>query len=389
MFRTTVFLLLLLGTIGGAGSAAEPDERELGRVFGETVAPFVQTYCQSCHGKETTEGKLDLSAYTALEKVAAQHATWQTVLQRLEDKEMPPEDAKKQPTPAERQAVITWILAVRAHDAARNAGDPGIVPARRLNAAEYNNTIRDLTGADIRPTREFPIDPANEAGFDNSGQSLAMSPALAKKYVEAARHVAEHLVLKPHGLAFAPHPAMTDTDRDKYCVNRIVGFYQRQPTDLAAYFLAAWRYKHRAELGQPEATLSEIAASEGISPRYLATVWSALADEPADVGPMAKLQAMWRELPPPNSKRNPPVNECQQIRNWVKLLRGKLEPAVKGLKVSGVHEGSQSFVLWKNRQYAANRRTYSKLALQIQGDDVEKPEPDLAVRDYHRVRSVE
>jgi hypothetical protein len=59
------------------------------------------------------------------------------------------------------------------------------VLARRLSNAEYDYTIRDLTGVDIRPTREFPVDPANQAGFDNSGESLAMSPALVKKYLDA------------------------------------------------------------------------------------------------------------------------------------------------------------------------------------------------------------
>src|SRR5207247_1857668 len=104
----------------------------------------------------------------------------------------------------------------------------------------------------------------------------------------------------------------------KYCVNRIIGFYQRQPTDLAAYFLAAWRLKHRAALGQPEATLDEIAAAESISSKYLATVWSALADEAADVGPMAKLQAMWRDLPAPDGTRSVPTTECERMRDWVK-----------------------------------------------------------------------
>jgi len=51
-----------------------------------------------------------------------------------------------------------------------------------VSNAEYDATVRDLTGVDIRPTRTLPVDPANEAGFDNSGESLAMSPALLKKY---------------------------------------------------------------------------------------------------------------------------------------------------------------------------------------------------------------
>src|SRR5262249_10447682 len=190
--------------------------------------------------------------FRRLDDVGKNHSTWQLVLERLKAKEMPPEDALVQPTTLQRQAVIQWIRSFRAAEAQRNAGDPGIVPVRRLNSAEYNYTIRDLTGVDIRPAREFPVDPANEAGFDNSAEALAMSPALLQKCMEAARLVADHLVLKPQGFDFAPHPAMTDTDRDKYCVKRIVQFYQRQPTDYAAYFVAAWKYKHRAAAGRPE-----------------------------------------------------------------------------------------------------------------------------------------
>ena len=110
--------------------------------------------------------------------------------------------------------------------AKRNAGDPGRVTARRLSNAEYDDTIRDLTGVDIRPTREFPVDPANEAGFDNSAESLSMSPALVKKYLEAAQFVADHLVLKPRGFDFAPFPVIADTDRDKYCVRQNHRFLQ-------------------------------------------------------------------------------------------------------------------------------------------------------------------
>ena len=121
------------------------------------------------------------------------------MLEKLTAKEMPPEEAKQHPAPDLRQAVIDWIQAMRRHEAERNAGDPGPVLARRLSNAEYDYTIRDLTDVDIRPTKEFPVDPANEAGFDNSGESLTMSPALVKKYLEAARRVAEHVVLKPSG----------------------------------------------------------------------------------------------------------------------------------------------------------------------------------------------
>ena len=61
---------------------------------------------------------------------------------------------------------------------------------------------------------------------------------------------------------------MVHTDRDKYGIPRIVGFYERQPTDYADYFAAAWRYRYRVALGQPRAKLAEIAAESGVSSNY-------------------------------------------------------------------------------------------------------------------------
>ena len=210
---------------------------------------------------------------------------------------MPPEKAKKHPSAEQRAAVIEWITSMRRNEAQLHAGDPGIVLARRLSNAEYDYTIRDLTDVDIHPTKEFPVDPANEAGFDNTGESLTMSPSLVKKYLEAARHVSEYLVLKPDGLAFAPFPLIDETDRDKYCVRNIIQFYQRQPTDLAEYFLAAWHFQNRAAMGKPQAALADIAAADKVSPKYLATIHAMLIAGGEEIGPIAGLQAMWKQLP--------------------------------------------------------------------------------------------
>ncbi len=363
--RLCVCLLLLLSA-AAVLTAAEP-AGDLSKQFESSIRPLLVTYCLDCHGKEKTEAELNLTTFATAANVSKGHQVWQIVLERLEAGEMPPEDAKSKPSDEQRKALIAWIRNFRRSEAERTAGDPGPVLVRRLNSAELNYAIRDLTGVDIHPAREFPVDPANEAGFDNSGESLTMSPALLKKYVAAARKVAEHLVLTPSGIAFAPHPVMTDTDRDKYCVKRIVDFYQRQPTDYSAYFAAAWRYKHRAALGQPDATLESIATAERVSPKYLATIWQTL-EEPAEVGPIAKLQAMWKDLPAPADDNSAVRHGCQQMRDFVVRLRHKLEPTFEDLEVAGIHKGSQTFVLWKNGQYASHRRKFAREALQVEGE---------------------
>jgi len=76
------------------------------------------------------------------------------------------------------------------------SSDPGRVTARRLNRNEYNNTIRDLLGVDVRPADDFPQDDSGY-GFDNIGDVLSMSPALMEKYVTAAERVARLALFGP------------------------------------------------------------------------------------------------------------------------------------------------------------------------------------------------
>jgi hypothetical protein len=240
-----------------------------------------------------------------------------------------------------------------------------VVLARRLSNAEYNYTIRDLTGVDLRPTREFPVDPANPAGFDNSGESLTMSPALLNKYLQAAREVGDHMVLTPDGFDFAPYPMLVETDRDKYAITRIVDFYHRQPTDYADYFEAAWRFKYRSILGKPNATLASVSADAKVSAKYLALVWP-LLEEPEEkakeeVGPIAKLQAMWRALPVPNAdqldpKSTPVREQCLEMRDFVTRIRNHTAMQFTAPVVRGLPAASQPLLNWKLDQFNSHRR---------------------------------
>ncbi len=354
-----VLALCLSGV--GAGERGAPTPRA-GRTsppgplearFSATVRPFLERYCYSCHGAKKPKASLDLSRDATAAAVAGNGRRWEQVLERLRAEEMPPEGAPRQPEAGERAAVIAWLRDLRDREARRHAGDPGPVLARRLSNAEYDYTIRDLTGVDVRPAREFPVDPANEAGFDNSGESLAMSPALLKKYLAAARRVADHLVLLPEGFAFAPHPAVTDTDRDRYCVSRIIAFYERHQVDLADYFLAAWRFRHRAALGKPTAALRDFAEGAGLSTRYLEAIWSLLQEAQPAPGPLGEVQAEWRKLPADAREQAEARRDCERLRDRVARLRKGLSPRVQPLTVKGISRGSQPFVLWRNDQLAA------------------------------------
>ena len=336
------------------------------------LQPFLQTNCIECHHGPDSEAKLDLGAFQSRASFERRFAQWKEIERRVSDGTMPPKDATPRPSEKERLEFIVRLRLIRKEETIRLAGDPGSLVVRRLSNAEFDYTIRDLTGVDIRPAREFPVDPANEAGFDNSGESLTMSSALLRKYLSAARLVASHLVLTPTGIAFAPYPVATDTDRDKYCVQRVVDFYRKQPTDIGEYLFGAWKLKCDTKLGRGS-SIDSIAKSLQLSPRYLAFLIEHLDATKVDTksepdtsftptGPMSEVLRRWHEISTDASQERKAQETCQRLGQFVRDVRRQLEPQFN-MRLKGVHDGAQAFVLWKNEQSAKHRRIFVRETL--------------------------
>src|SRR6185369_7821794 len=143
--------------------------------------------------------------------------------------------------------------------------------------------------------------------------------------------------------------------------------YKRQPLDYADYFLAAWRYRYRSSLRQPRMTLADAATGVRISRTYLNRVWTMLNAPGEEVGPIAALQARWRSLPPPTDHQEP--KNLRQTVEWMRDLIAGLRPRVamsfENLPARGIAAGSQSLVLWKDRQYADHRRSCAANVLEL------------------------
>ncbi len=179
--------LALIAAIAAAVSLAPAAvAQDAPRDFTKDVRPLLDTYCGKCHAGEKAKGDVDLARFTAVGLIQREPKLWREVLTQLNDRTMPP--AKKpQPSEVERAMLIEWIQYTLNHPLPGSfEKDPGRPAMRRLNRAEYNNTVHDLFGVDVKPADTFPADAAGGAGFDNSGDALFVPPILMERYLTAA-----------------------------------------------------------------------------------------------------------------------------------------------------------------------------------------------------------
>ncbi len=186
-----VFQILLITLMSGstcvAVSADEPPQ------FSDHGRAFLQQHCLKCHNAQKRSAELSLEELTDNAAVIRSRKAVNRVLQVIIAGEMPPvEEARPEPAAAER--FVAELSAIIQHADRTAEPDPGRVTMRRLNRAEYRNTIRDLIGVAFDPAADFPADDIGH-GFDNIGNVLSVSPVLMERYFEAAESIMSQAIL--------------------------------------------------------------------------------------------------------------------------------------------------------------------------------------------------
>ena len=192
--RLLIILALPIG-LAIAPPARQAQKTENTDAFSKTIQPFLATNCYICHNASLKSGELDLEAYKTQASMTEDRDRWEKVLHKLRAGEMPPK-GRPRPERGEVEKVCRLIESELERGDQSAKPDPGRVTARRLNRTEYNNTVRDLLGVDLRPADDFPQDDSGY-GFDNIGDVLSLSPVLMEKYLAAAEKVARAAVFGP------------------------------------------------------------------------------------------------------------------------------------------------------------------------------------------------
>jgi hypothetical protein len=160
--------------------------------FRRDIQPILKNYCYDCHGDGANKGEVAFDGFASDQSLLQNRDLWWKALKNVRAGIMPPAKRQARPTEPEKELLAKWIKTDVFGIDAKNP-DPGRVTVRRLNRAEYRNTIRDLMGVDYDTTTEFPPDDTGN-GFDNIGDVLTISPMLLEKYLDAAQAIVARAV---------------------------------------------------------------------------------------------------------------------------------------------------------------------------------------------------
>jgi outer membrane protein assembly factor BamB len=134
-WRSVIYLggLFLLGLFSlsgqvretAVGATADPSGE-----FADTVKPFLEQYCQTCHNRQLQSGEINFEELKLETTSAAKRDTWETTAYVLQMGQMPPRGSPRPPQPK-----ISAVLAVLSRDLASAGGGvkphlPAIIPTR-------------------------------------------------------------------------------------------------------------------------------------------------------------------------------------------------------------------------------------------------------------------
>jgi hypothetical protein len=280
------------------------------------IRPLLGKYCLECHSTKVKKGHLDLERFQSIDHIRKDIKPWQQAIEQLEAGEMPPA-GKLQPTAEERKRLIGWIGGFLEAEAKARVGDPGRAPLRRLSNFEYDSTIRDLTGVDLKPTREFPVDGAGGEGFTNAGEALSdVTPALFSRYLAAAKEIAGHAVLLPDGYRFSPSKTRRDwSDESTAKLRQFYADHASPDGKLVVQRYLGATLRSREALLAGKVTTAEVAPKEKVNPRYLAAIWTALTDKSPSY-PLDVIRERWRVATEKDAAALAKEVEARQAALW-------------------------------------------------------------------------
>ncbi len=231
--RASLVILGWLSVLAPVAWASDP------LAFEREARPLLAKHCFACHGPDHQEMGLDLSGFESVASILGGRETWRKVGEAVAAGDMPPDPQSSGFTDGDRNRLLAWIR-TRVETIDRQSPvylDPGPPLLRQLTRAEYNNTIRDLTGMNYDAAGSAGIGGEDVVeGYANTVGNQVMPDVLVEKYFRAADNILKTLFEEPNRepqlralLIAEPNDSLSNREAARRILERFVYRGYRRP----------------------------------------------------------------------------------------------------------------------------------------------------------------
>ena len=236
--------------------------------FEHRMANLLTNTCGECHDSASAMGDLNLERLATEKPLVVNRKHWINVIEQLKNRSMPPAEAES-PSESDRRYMVAWLTNEIQNFDYATVHQVGYEPAKRLTHDEYNHTIRDLFGVDLRPADKFPDDMVASSGFDNSANSLFIQAITMERYVGAADEVAQRVfsqeASRKRFYSVAKDPANAQQVLTKFAGRA----FRRKPQPQEISPLLTHFHKLRSEGQSYDVAMQNIVQAILVSPSFL------------------------------------------------------------------------------------------------------------------------
>ena len=159
--------------------------------YANNFIEITKKHCIECHNPKKEKGDVDLTLFKSTKDFYLYYDLLKDFYSQVESGEMPPEEDSTM-SAAERKTLVDYLGSV-IHRLENNASNKtGSTRIRRLTGYEYDNSVKHVTGLDLKLSENFPANGGGSEGFQNDSAIMSVSPLLFEKYLTAAEEISTY-----------------------------------------------------------------------------------------------------------------------------------------------------------------------------------------------------
>ena len=151
---------------------------------------LMNKHCNDCHNSKKRKGDFVLDIFTKESSIFKDYEVIKHAYESVKLGDMPPDD--EDISDEERQSVLNYFEKIIYTLESKQIDVESRALIRRLTPYEYDYTVKDITGLDLKLGESFPGDGGGNQGFANDAALMSVSPIQMEKFLKAAEIISDY-----------------------------------------------------------------------------------------------------------------------------------------------------------------------------------------------------